>query len=469
MALGRGEICLPPRALDDLPGPALSAVLAHEVAHLERQDNGWLTAGAVIEAVLFFQPLTRIARRQLSAAAELACDERAVELTASPVDLARSIAIVAAWQLGRHEAVPVAAMARTPIDGDVVDRVKRLLAEPPPERPGAGGRSRLVFGVLIACGLVAPAIGGPGALQAAAVPMPLPKATQHANRFLAPPADMDIDIDLDQDWDEPRPRRRAVRVRVPRMPRPPMPPRAPLAPMPPMPPMPPVPPMPASSASVAAVAGKMAELGMRLADLHASRAGETLTDADQAKVKQLERQLEQLGKQLEVEEKRFSRDMEEWGKRYEQQFGKDFERKMEAWGREYGQRMEEWQRRHGRDLERWGRHLAWEADAKRWKFAEKMRQRQEEALKRQEEMRQRWEQGRKQWERDHQQREQARQQRERDRQMREQARQQYEKQRRYEEEMRQPPKPAPAPAAKPVPVPAAKPVPPPAEAPKPPR
>ena len=84
MALGRGEICLPPRALDELPGPALSAVLAHELAHLERQDNGWLTAGAVIEAVLFFQPLTRIARRQLSAAAELACDERAVELTEQP-------------------------------------------------------------------------------------------------------------------------------------------------------------------------------------------------------------------------------------------------------------------------------------------------------------------------------------------------------------------------------------------------
>jgi Zn-dependent protease with chaperone function len=429
MALGREEICLPARALDDLPGPALSAVLAHELAHLERRDNAWLTAGAVIEALLFFQPLTRLARRQLSAAAELACDEWAVELTESPVDLARSIAIVADWQLGRQEAVPVSAMARTPLDGDVVDRVKRLLAEPlPGTAGGTAGRSRLVFAVLVACGLVAPAIGGPGELQAAGVPMPLPKATQAANRFQVPPA-LEDDFDRQWDWDDEKRPRRPVRVRIPRVARPPRPPMPPMAPMPPMPPLPP---MPASGADVGAVAAKMAELGMKLAELHASRAGETFTEADQAKVKEVERQMEELRKQLEVAEQRFSRDMEVWGNQYELRFGKDFERRMAEWGRAYAQRMEEWQKRHGHELQRWSRDLAWRTDDSRRQWGEQMRKRGEELRQRHEERRRQHEQRRKQHEERRKRQEEVRKQFEL-------GRKQYELQRREQERQQQKP------------------------------
>src|SRR5205814_2964467 len=84
IALGAAEVCLPTRA-QDLDDAALAAVLGHELAHLERRDNLWLMLGAVVEAVLFFQPLNRLARRGLQESAELASDERAVELTDDPV------------------------------------------------------------------------------------------------------------------------------------------------------------------------------------------------------------------------------------------------------------------------------------------------------------------------------------------------------------------------------------------------
>ncbi|MCA9698353.1 MAG: hypothetical protein KC431_12565, partial [Myxococcales bacterium] len=57
IALWRREIVVPRRAVEELPPPAMHAVLAHELAHLERRDPHWLALAAVIEALFFFQPL----------------------------------------------------------------------------------------------------------------------------------------------------------------------------------------------------------------------------------------------------------------------------------------------------------------------------------------------------------------------------------------------------------------------------
>ncbi|HVS19829.1 MAG TPA: M56 family metallopeptidase, partial [Planctomycetota bacterium] len=75
LALARGEIVVPARALRELARDEQRALLAHELAHLARRDPHWLALLGVVERVFWFQPLVRACGRRASAAAELCCDE----------------------------------------------------------------------------------------------------------------------------------------------------------------------------------------------------------------------------------------------------------------------------------------------------------------------------------------------------------------------------------------------------------
>jgi hypothetical protein len=97
VALPGGEICLPRRALLELESGQQDSMLAHEVAHIVRRDPQWLIAARAIEAVLFFQPLNRLARRRMQEVAEYLCDDWAVARTSRPVMLAKCLAAVAEW------------------------------------------------------------------------------------------------------------------------------------------------------------------------------------------------------------------------------------------------------------------------------------------------------------------------------------------------------------------------------------
>jgi bla regulator protein BlaR1 len=375
MALGRREICLPPRALEELDGPALDAVMAHELAHLERSDNGWLTIATVIEAALFFQPLARWVRRALEDSAERACDERAVALTDGALALAQSIAVVAGWQVGAEEAMPAASMARA--TGDVVGRVQALLGDVR-QVPAArrARRARIAVVAAAACGMLAPAVAevsaadGPGPARGDWQPPPVakksnpPAATPAAPvpRPTVPPAAPAAPA---VPTVEPPP----PSLAAPAPPRPPLPPRPPVAPPPPPVKVMPVPPIddllsgvldgvvPAAAAfgqQMAGLAAQTARLEMERADLK-SKPEDRRTAADRTRLAELERQIATLKERQKSEEKRIDREMNAWGKRFEQRFGKDFEKKMERWGNEYGAQMEAWGKRYGAEFERWGK------------------------------------------------------------------------------------------------------------------
>lgn len=99
MAFGirRPEICLPMRAVTDLPAEQQESMLAHELAHLVRGDPAWMTLCGIIEKLFFFQPLNRLARRRLQELAEFRCDLWAVEQTGAGLPLARCLTEVADW------------------------------------------------------------------------------------------------------------------------------------------------------------------------------------------------------------------------------------------------------------------------------------------------------------------------------------------------------------------------------------
>ncbi len=143
--LGR-EVCVPTRVLDGdaLPPAELRAMLAHEVAHLVRRDPEWLTASAVLESVLFFQPLLRLVRRRMVDNSELLCDAWARERTGDGLALAKCIERVAGW-MSHGQLSLASAMARP--QSPVVDRIRRLVM--PADRRRLSGHQRVGVGLAI--------------------------------------------------------------------------------------------------------------------------------------------------------------------------------------------------------------------------------------------------------------------------------------------------------------------------------
>jgi HEAT repeat protein len=125
VALGWTEICLPRAALSELDAAQQRSVLAHELAHLQRKDPLWLVLGTTLEQLLFFQPLNRLARRNMQEVAEYLCDDWAAVCDGSGLPIARGLASVAKWLDGEERGVPLAGMAERP--SLLVARVQRLL------------------------------------------------------------------------------------------------------------------------------------------------------------------------------------------------------------------------------------------------------------------------------------------------------------------------------------------------------
>jgi HEAT repeat protein/beta-lactamase regulating signal transducer with metallopeptidase domain len=130
LALAGRQIVLPERFLRQLDPEQQRAALAHEIAHVARRDPEWRIATEIVERVLFFQPLNRLARARLCDSAEFLCDEWAVQQTESPLALARCLSVIASWWAPADELpVGVSAMARS--DSAMIRRVTRILNEPP--------------------------------------------------------------------------------------------------------------------------------------------------------------------------------------------------------------------------------------------------------------------------------------------------------------------------------------------------
>ena len=93
------EICVPVRALRELPDDELRALLAHEAAHVVRRDAAWLMIAAAVRALGWWQPLNLVAAARLRLAMELSCDEQAAAEPHERAALARCLIKVAEWNV----------------------------------------------------------------------------------------------------------------------------------------------------------------------------------------------------------------------------------------------------------------------------------------------------------------------------------------------------------------------------------
>jgi Zn-dependent protease with chaperone function len=127
-AFGR-EICVPVRALRELPHDELRALLAHEAAHVVRRDAAWLAVAAAVRALGWWQPLNLVAGARLRLAMELCCDERAAAEPSERAALARCLVTVAGWSV--EENPGFAAMASR---GSALRRRLETLLDDAPRR-----------------------------------------------------------------------------------------------------------------------------------------------------------------------------------------------------------------------------------------------------------------------------------------------------------------------------------------------
>lgn len=80
----RPVVLLPPACAADLEDDELDAVLAHELAHVERRHNLTAALSNAAGALFWFNPALWIARSRLEAEAEKDCDERVLHFVPDP-------------------------------------------------------------------------------------------------------------------------------------------------------------------------------------------------------------------------------------------------------------------------------------------------------------------------------------------------------------------------------------------------
>jgi bla regulator protein blaR1 len=172
----RPSILLPAASLASHPPEELELLIAHELAHLRRRDPAANLAQTAAGILLFFHPAARWMAARIRADREAACDDVVVALGRHRALYARALARAEMLRGG----AAAAALAAT---GDrVVDRLRRLAAEPAPRlaapRRLAAAAAPLAAAALLAaagCGALPPSAG------ALAASRPLPRMEVHAS------------------------------------------------------------------------------------------------------------------------------------------------------------------------------------------------------------------------------------------------------------------------------------------------
>src|ERR1700677_2488212 len=117
---------MPGGALAGLPVDQVEALLAHELAHIWRNDYLVNLLQSVAEAVLFYHPAVWWVSEQIRAERELCCDDLAVAACGGDVlTYARALAGVESFRPAHTDTVLAAN------GGSLVSRIRRLIGQTP--------------------------------------------------------------------------------------------------------------------------------------------------------------------------------------------------------------------------------------------------------------------------------------------------------------------------------------------------
>src|SRR5579871_2530498 len=116
----RPVVFLPVTALTGLSEEQLRAVIAHELAHIQRLDPFINVFQVGIETLLFYHPAVWWLNKRIRTEREVCCDEKAVSVCGNPVEYARALTLMEEWR-----EAPSLAMAAN--RGPLTERIVRLL------------------------------------------------------------------------------------------------------------------------------------------------------------------------------------------------------------------------------------------------------------------------------------------------------------------------------------------------------
>jgi beta-lactamase regulating signal transducer with metallopeptidase domain len=157
VAVGRSEICLPTRVLDEFDERQRAALIAHEMAHLRRRDPLWFGIVDAVVAVSAFQPLVVRVARAVRRDVELICDESAVRRTGDRVALIGALALLAE---PFDSAAPLGAVSAYD-GGPLVERAEAIARVDEVASRAATRRTALVAAIVLATALLALPVVGP--------------------------------------------------------------------------------------------------------------------------------------------------------------------------------------------------------------------------------------------------------------------------------------------------------------------
>ncbi len=170
----RPVVFLPVTALTGLSEEQLEAVIAHELAHIQRLDPFINVFQVCVETLLFYHPAIWWLNKKIRAEREHCCDDMAVEVCGDAVEYARALTLMEEWR-----SAPRFAMAAN--RGPLTERIIRVLGL---QTLGAGMRGIGLTGsvLCLAAALVAgnALLGMAHPRQVQADPQAAPKAAGNA-------------------------------------------------------------------------------------------------------------------------------------------------------------------------------------------------------------------------------------------------------------------------------------------------
>ncbi len=129
MGLTRSQVVYPENAPWLVHRDDFDAITCHELAHIERRDVMRLTLAYVAASVFVFNPLVWLAMRRVRETAEWCCDSRALEAGVQPRRYANLLIQMLSWQRSKSGWSPLPAMAH---DSNTIKRRLTMIIRPKP-------------------------------------------------------------------------------------------------------------------------------------------------------------------------------------------------------------------------------------------------------------------------------------------------------------------------------------------------
>lgn len=141
IGLLRPVVLMPVGLMAGLPTSQLEAILLHELSHIRRWDYFVNLLQNVVEGLLFYHPAVWWVSNQIRAERENCCDDAVVALTGNAREYAAALATL------EQNRWPAQEPALAATGGSLMNRIRRLLQEPPRHRTSSA--PAFVLGLLV--------------------------------------------------------------------------------------------------------------------------------------------------------------------------------------------------------------------------------------------------------------------------------------------------------------------------------